>query len=121
MTKKKFPKAVLPYIDQDYIDKLSDVDKAWLRAFNLVYYLGDSNSSKQGEERKRLANRDLMTPTHKKAKAAKIKAPRRYYTEDDYKASDIVSFADSLIEVIDSQTESKIIPILRGKNDRNTS
>lgn len=115
MTKKKYPKSVLPYLDQDYVDKLSEFDKAWLEEFNLAYYLGEHDGDKTGEERKRLAKRDLMN-THKSPHSApKLKAPNRYYTKADYTASCIVSFADALIDSIDLETAAKIIPIGRRK------
>jgi len=38
LTKQAMPKSVRQYIDQNYIDKLSETDKDWLNKFNEEYY-----------------------------------------------------------------------------------
>ena len=118
MTKRRFPKSILPYLDQDYIDKLSDIDKAWLEEFNLAYYLGEPVNNKEGQGRKRLAKRDLLANSESPT-SPKINAPNRYYTPQDYVCvASVVSFADALIVEIDRDKQAKVIDIERGQKNQ---
>jgi len=105
------------YLDQDYTDKLSPEDKDWLVNFNMAYYLGESPDPKNalsGHQRKKLNERDLMANGKQKATQPKIKAPKRYYTLDDYSPASVISFADALIEAIDQQSLATVHDI-KGK------
>ncbi len=118
MAFKKFPKSIRQYLDQDYIERLSDSEKEWLLTFNVAFYLGEScDNGKPGQERKRLANRDIMNKEVHEIPKPKLKSPKRYYTVDDYRPESASIFADALIEAIDREQEKKIIPISRGKRE----
>lgn len=112
----KFPKSIKKFLDQDYIEKLSDKEKEWLLDFNAYFYLGESSEGdKEGQERKRLANRDIMSRQIHKVTAAKLKSPNRYYTAADYSQESVAGFATALIEAIDNEENKKVISIFRGK------
>lgn len=111
----KFPKSIKKFLDQDYIEKLSDDEKEWLLSFNAYFYLGEAaQPDKEGQERKRLANRDIMSKRIHQTPKAKLKSPNRYYTAADY-GQESAGFADALIDAIDNEESKKVISIFRGK------
>lgn len=72
-----FPRSVAWRVDQDYVDRLSPIERQWLAQFNDRFYgadfRGESSSTWSTDERrevyraKNAANRDLMTtdiPNH---------------------------------------------------------